>query len=312
MYSKFENAGKNLTGLKKLNINGPCALLTTMIIQTVVSYINLFSGFLISSFTVNGEMLSEDMKCGLLQAGQPLIQILRLFTAAKLHIYQGYGMTETSPVISVNSPANNVLGTNGEPIDDAELKFAEDGEILVRGAHVMKGYYKDEKATREIIDSEGWLHTGDIGYLQDGKYLMITDRKKEIFKLSSGKYIAPQVIENKLRGSSFISNCIVFGENESFASAIILPIWNKFAIGVKRIISTQKLKTLTFLKIEKSQNYLIKKFQQLIKAFLIMKELRNASFQQIPGLLKMDFFLRPLNTKGRIFLPNINHYKRGL
>jgi len=149
--------------------------------------------------------------------------IIRLFTAAKLHLYQGYGMTETSPVISVNPPANNVLGTNGTPLDSTELRIADDGEILVRGQHVMKGYYKDEKATREIIDEEGWLHTGDIGYLRDGKYLMITDRKKEIFKLSSGKYIAPQMIENKLRESSFIDNCIVFGEHQKFASAIIIP-----------------------------------------------------------------------------------------
>lgn len=149
--------------------------------------------------------------------------IIRLFTAAKLHLYQGYGMTETSPVISVNAPAHNVLGTNGTPLDDTELRFADDGEILVRGPHVMKGYYKDEAATNDIIDREGWLHTGDIGYLKDGKYLMITDRKKEIFKLSSGKYIAPQVIENKLRESSYIENCIVFGEHQGYVSAIIIP-----------------------------------------------------------------------------------------
>jgi long-chain acyl-CoA synthetase len=123
----------------------------------------------------------------------------------------------------VNPPVNNVLGTNGTPIDDTELKIADDGEILVRGPHVMKGYYKDEEATRAVIDSEGWFYTGDIGYLKDGLYLMITDRKKEIFKLSSGKYISPQMIENKLRESPFIENCIVFGANQKFASAVILP-----------------------------------------------------------------------------------------
>ncbi|MDD3744302.1 MAG: AMP-binding protein, partial [Lentimicrobiaceae bacterium] len=148
---------------------------------------------------------------------------IRLFPAAQLRLYQGYGMTEPSPVISVNQPSDNVLGTNGTPLDNTELKIADDGEILVRGPHRMKGYYKDEKATREIIDEEGWLHTGDIGYLQDGKYLMITDRKKEIFKLSSGKYIAPQMIENKIRESSFVDNCIVFGEHQKFASAVIIP-----------------------------------------------------------------------------------------
>ncbi|HOF20694.1 MAG TPA: AMP-binding protein, partial [Bacteroidales bacterium] len=153
--------------------------------------------------------------------------IIRLFTAARLNLYQGYGMTETSPVITVNSPADNELGTNGTPLDDTELIIASDGEILVKGPHVMKGYYKDEKGTREIIDEDGWLHTGDIGYLKDGKYLMITDRKKEIFKLSSGKYIAPQMIENRLRESSFIDNCLVFGENQKFASALIIPDMKK-------------------------------------------------------------------------------------
>ena len=140
--------------------------------------------------------------------------IIRLFTAAKLHLYQGYGMTETSPVISVNQPSNNALGTNGIPLDNTELKIADDGEILVRGPHVMKGYYKDEKATREIIDEEGWLHTGDIGYLQDGKYLMITDRRRDI-QTFIRKYIAPQMIENKIRESSFVNNCIVLGNTRN-------------------------------------------------------------------------------------------------
>jgi len=224
MYSKFEEAGKNLTGIKRViykwtwhfanNYNnsrkGPIYRLKHNIADRLV-------------YSKWRESLGGH-EMWVVSGGSAIrANIVRLFTAAKLHIYQGYGMTETSPVISVNSPALNILGTNGLPIDDTELKFADDGEILVRGPHVMKGYYKDEAATRQMIDEEGWLHTGDIGYLQDGLYLMITDRKKEIFKLSSGKYIAPQIIENKLRESSFISNCIVFGENQKFASAIIIP-----------------------------------------------------------------------------------------
>ena len=128
-------------------------------------------------------------------------------------------------MIAVNSPADkyNVIGTVGKAMDGTELSFAEDGEILTRGPHVMLGYYKNPEATKEIIDRDGWLHTGDIGYLVDGKFLKITDRKKEIFKLSSGKYIAPQVIETMLRESEYIDNAFVFGADEKFASAIIIP-----------------------------------------------------------------------------------------
>jgi long-chain acyl-CoA synthetase len=150
--------------------------------------------------------------------------IVKLFNAAKLYIYEGYGMTETSPVIAVNSPSDGVnkIGTAGLPIDGSELSFADDGEILVRGPHVMKGYYKDPEETARVIDADGWLHTGDIGTLVEGKYLKITDRKKEIFKLSNGKYIAPQVIENRLGDIPFISSSLVVGENEKYCSAIIV------------------------------------------------------------------------------------------
>ena len=149
--------------------------------------------------------------------------IVRLFNAAKLHIFEGYGMSETSPVIAVNNPTEGVnkMGTAGKPITGGELSFADDGEILVRGPHVMKGYYKDPAETARIIDADGWLHTGDIGTLVEGKYLKITDRKKEIFKLSSGKYIAPQLLENKLSDSPYFASAIIVGENQKFASAII-------------------------------------------------------------------------------------------
>ncbi len=163
-------------------------------------------------------------------------RILRCLTAANVQCYEGYGMTETSPVIAVNDPRHRiqVLGTVGTPIEGTELAFASDGEILTRGPHVMLGYYKAPELTAEIIDENGFLHTGDIGYLQDGKYLKITDRKKEIFKLSNGKYVAPQAIETRLKETSdFISNCMVVGENEKFASAIIIPSFSKLASYAK-------------------------------------------------------------------------------
>lgn len=228
MYSKFEGASKNLKGIKRRIYRWAWHFGN--------NYDNSRKGFIYkSNHRLADRLVYSKWRESLgghemwLVTGGSAIQpnLIRLFTAAKLHLYQGYGMTEASPVIAVNPPANNVLGTNGTPLDGTELRFADDGEIMVRGPHVMKGYYKDENATRQIIDEEGWLHTGDIGYLKDGLYLMITDRKKEIFKLSSGKYIAPQLLENKLRESSYIENCIIFGEHQKFASAIIIPNMEK-------------------------------------------------------------------------------------
>ena len=108
-------------------------------------------------------------------------------------------------------------------IDGVELKIAEDGEVLCKGEGVMLGYYKDEAQTNSVFDQDGWFHTGDVGHLVDGKFLMITDRKKEIFKLSNGKFVAPQLIENRLKESSFIDQVMVVGEHQKFASALLVP-----------------------------------------------------------------------------------------
>jgi len=152
-------------------------------------------------------------------------KIARVLGMAKMYNIEGYGLTETSPVIAVNNPAKKEMkiGTVGSVLDCFEVKIAEDGEILCKGAGVMKGYYKAPELTAEVIDENGWFHTGDIGIIEDDKYLKITDRKKEIFKLSGGKYIAPQMIENKLKSSNLIEQVMVIGANEKFASALISP-----------------------------------------------------------------------------------------
>jgi len=152
----------------------------------------------------------------------------KIFTAAGLQIFEGYGLTETSPVIAVNDPIHNLIkiGTVGPVLDGVSIKIADDGEILCKGPNVMLGYYKAPDLTDEVIDKEGWFHTGDVGVMEDGIFLKITDRKKEIFKLSSGKYVAPQIIENKFKESLFIEQIMVIGENEKFASAIISPNFN--------------------------------------------------------------------------------------
>lgn len=156
-------------------------------------------------------------------------RLARLFWAAGMKVMEGYGLTETAPVIAVSHTEYPDLkfGTVGPVLEGVEVKIDDDGEILVKGPNVMKGYYKDDAATSAVIDENGWFHTGDVGILEDGRFLKITDRKKEMFKLSAGKYIAPQTIENKFKESIFIEQLMVVGENEKFASALISPNFNQ-------------------------------------------------------------------------------------
>ena len=153
------------------------------------------------------------------------VKLLRVFTAAKIAVMEGYGLTETSPVISVNrfSPKERVSGTVGPVIQGVQVRIAEDGEICAKGDNIMMGYYKRPDLTAEVIDSEGYFHTGDIGTFIDNKFLKITDRKKEIFKTSGGKYVAPQPIENKMKENKYIEQMMVVGADRKFASALIVP-----------------------------------------------------------------------------------------
>ncbi|HEX2975215.1 MAG TPA: AMP-binding protein [Bacteroidales bacterium] len=155
-------------------------------------------------------------------------RLVRTFRAAGLPIYEGYGLTETSPVIAVTSTDENGIkaGTVGPPLRGVEVKIADDGEILARGPGIMLGYYKDPGLTAQVIDKDGWFHTGDVGVFEPEGQLRITGRKKEIFKTSLGKYIAPELIENKVKESPFVDNIIVVGENEKFAAALIVPDFN--------------------------------------------------------------------------------------
>ena len=152
------------------------------------------------------------------------VRLLRIFNAAGIPLFEGYGPTENSPVISVNrrSKKGMKFGTVGPPIDGQEVKLQEDGEICVKGPSVMMGYYKRPDLTAETIIN-GWLHTGDIGVFEDGIYLKITDRKKELFKTSGGKYVAPQPIENKMKESSFIEQIMIIGAEQKFVGALIVP-----------------------------------------------------------------------------------------
>jgi long-chain acyl-CoA synthetase len=171
------------------------------------------------------DALGGNVKAIVTGAAACQVRLLRIFTAAKIVVMEGYGLTETSPVISVNryDSSGRRFGTVGQGIKNVEVKLAEDGEICCRGSNVMMGYYKRPDLTAECIDNENWFHTGDIGTWVEGNFLKITDRKKEIFKTSGGKYVAPQPIENKMKESPFIEQMMVVGPERKFTAALIVP-----------------------------------------------------------------------------------------
>jgi long-chain acyl-CoA synthetase len=161
-------------------------------------------------------------------------RLARVFSAAGITISEGYGLTETAPVLTVSDINNKGLkfGCVGKPIDGIEIKIAEDGEILCKGPNVMQGYYKDEKKTAEVIQN-GYFHTGDIGEIDADGFLKITDRKKQLFKTSGGKYIAPQLIENKMKQSLFIEQIMVIGEGQKMPAALIQPAFEYIATWIE-------------------------------------------------------------------------------
>ncbi|MDP9202108.1 MAG: long-chain fatty acid--CoA ligase [Gemmatimonadota bacterium] len=214
--------------------------------------------------------------------GAPLSpEINKFFYAAGLEILEGYGLTETSPVIAVNTPENFRIGTVGKPIDGVEVKIAADGEILTRGPHVMKGYYNKPEATREAIEADGWFHTGDIGELRDG-FLAITDRKKDIIVTAGGKNIAPQPLENKVKTNKYVAQAVMLGDKRKFPSMLIVPNFDqleKWAMK-RNIIWTDRAQLLRMptiqAKMEKEVN----------------QELAGAAHFELPkkiGLLEHDF-----------------------
>jgi long-chain acyl-CoA synthetase len=235
----------------------------------------------------------------LIASGSAALQprLSRVFWAAGIPVSEGYGLTETSPVISVSrvKPIDFKVGCVGSLIDCIELKIAEDGEICVKGDSVMVGYYKNPEATAEAIDSEGWFHTGDIGTMVDGKYLKITDRKKEIFKTSGGKYVAPQLVENKLKESAFIEQCMVVGESQKFPSALIIPEFNALQVwadqqglgvnGPEALIKNPKV----FAKLEQEVQETmasVAKYEQ-VKKFVLLPRLFTVADGEITPTLKL-------------------------
>lgn len=208
----------------------------------------------------------------------------RIFTAAGMPVLQGYGLTETSPVISVNRLERNRMGSVGEVIPGVEVKIAEDGEILVKGPNVMKGYYKNEEATKEVF-YDGWFKTGDIGYIDKDGFLFITDRKKDFIKTSGGKYIAPQLIEQQLARSRYIEQAVVVGDKRKFASALLFPAWESirsFAEGRNISYKTDE-ELLEHPEIRKLFDSAVEEVNKTLAQWETIKK-----YEVIPGVLTID------------------------
>ncbi len=257
-------------------------------------------------------------------------RIARVMGMAGMYTLEGYGLTETSPVIAVNNPALGEMkvGTVGPVLDGVEVKIADDGEILCKGPSIMKGYYKAPDLTAEVIDEEGWFHTGDIGFLDEGKYLKITDRKKEMFKMSGGKYIAPQMIENKLKESFFIEQAMVIGENEKFASALISPNFEYLhdwcsdhkihfrdneELVQKKAVNTQLLKEVAVINKTLGQHEEIKRFRLVCEEWTpqtgelspTLKLKRNYVAKKYQHIIDEIYSSKASNGNGKLKLPKL-------
>ncbi|THU37155.1 long-chain fatty acid--CoA ligase [Niastella caeni] len=226
VYDRIMAKGAELTGLKRKLFYWAHDLATRYEINKPMGFsynlqLSLANKLIFSKWR---EALGNNLKCIVSGGAACQVRLIRIFTAAQIPVLEGYGLTETSPVISVNrfEEHDRMFGTVGPVIDEVEVKIAEDGEILCKGPNVMMGYYKRPDLTEEAI-SGGWYHTGDIGMIVDNKYVKITDRKKELFKTSGGKYVAPLPIENKLKESIYVEQIMVVGSERKFVGALIIP-----------------------------------------------------------------------------------------
>lgn len=298
VYEKIMAKGDELSGIKRKLFFWAVELAEEYDVSGKSAFYNFKLGIARKLiFSKWQEALGGNVKA--IASGSAALQprLARIFLAAGVPILEGYGLTETSPVISVNCfKAGIKIGSVGTTIQDVTVKIAEDGEILVKGPNVMMGYYNQPEKTAEAIDAEGWFHTGDIGQIEDGKFLRITDRKKEIFKTSGGKYIIPQMMENKFKESRFIEQIMVIGEGQKHPAALIVPQfafmkeWAKRKnIGLSANASNDEIiahpKVIERIKQEVdayNENY--GKFEQIKKFELLNKEMSTEGGELTPTL----------------------------
>ncbi|MEP6584610.1 MAG: long-chain fatty acid--CoA ligase [Ginsengibacter sp.] len=229
VYDKIMDKGKELTGIKRTLFFWAHNLATKFEINKNQGALFNLQLALANKLIFNKwrEALGNEIKCIVSGGAACQVRLIRIFTAAKIIVMEGYGLTETSPVISVNryQEDGRMFGTVGPLIRNVQVKIAPDGEILCKGPNVMMGYYKRPDLTAETMD-DGWFKTGDIGMMIDDNFLKITDRKKEMFKTSGGKYVAPVAVENKLKESPYIENLMVTGAEQKYVGALITPAFD--------------------------------------------------------------------------------------
>jgi len=232
MYEKIMVKGEELPGLsKKIFFRAITHAFKFKLNNNSLGYRIMLKFYDLLVYSRWRQELGGNIRCAGVGGASCRVGLLRLFWAAKIPLYEGYGLTETSPIISVNygiPESRNLyktlkIGSTGKILENVFVKISEDGEILCKGPGVMKAYYKDMEKTKEVFTEEGWFRTGDIGTIDDDNFLTITGRKKDLFKTSWGKYVAPQHMEDIFRQSMFIDQILVIGENKKFPSAIISP-----------------------------------------------------------------------------------------
>jgi long-chain acyl-CoA synthetase len=237
LYEKIMNKGEELSGVKRKLFFWAHSLASKFEINKNQGALYNMQLFIANKLIFNKwrEALGNNLICIISGGAACQVRLIRIFTAAGIPIMEGYGLSETSPVISVNrfEESGRMFGTVGPLIRNVEVKIADDGEILCKGPNIMMGYYKRPDLTAESIE-DGWFKTGDIGILIDNKFLKITDRKKEMFKTSGGKYVAPLIIETKLKESPYIENIMVIGAEEKFVGALIIPSFNNLKEWAKQ------------------------------------------------------------------------------
>jgi long-chain acyl-CoA synthetase len=297
VFEKIMLAGSHLTGFKKT--------LFFWAVDLAEKYDNIKSGGLLYNIQLAianklifqrwREALGGNISFIITGGAACQVKLLRIFNAAKIPVFEGYGPTENSPVISVNrmEKGGTKFGTVGPPIEGVQVRLAEDGEIQVAGTCVMAGYYKRPDITAETI-IDGWLLTGDIGVFEDGKFLKIIDRKKELFKTSGGKYVAPQPIENKLMESPFIEQVIVIGSEKKFVGALIVP-------SVATLKEWMREKEIAFTTLEDALHHpkVLELYRQLVESF-------NTFFNHVEQIKKFELLPREWSVNTGELTPKLS------